>query len=78
MWRTLYCSLLQNGGHFIVHSSNMADMTSCEVCAVYLPEPRSDVYCFTLNFKISKLGDNITIFVDATIATEFGEELITY
>ncbi len=26
------------------------------VCGVYSPEPRSDVYCFRLNFKISKLG----------------------
>ena len=26
------------------------------VCGVYSPEPRDDVYCFKLNFKISKLA----------------------
>ena len=26
------------------------------VCGVYSPDPRSDVYCFRLNIKISKLG----------------------
>ena len=26
------------------------------VCEVYSPEPRSDFYCFRLNFKIPKLG----------------------
>ena len=27
-----------------------------EVCGAYSPEPRTDVYYFRLNFKISKLG----------------------
>ena len=26
------------------------------VCGVYFPEPRGDVYCFKLNFKISKVA----------------------
>ena len=26
------------------------------VCGVYSPEPRGDVYCFKLNFHISKLA----------------------
>ena len=26
------------------------------VCGVYSPEPRAEVYCFRLNFNISKLG----------------------
>ena len=30
---------------------------------VYSPEPRSDVYCFRLNFNISKLGYAFVIIV---------------
>jgi len=31
------------------------DHRSC-VCGVYSPEPRAAVYCFRLNFNMSKLG----------------------
>ena len=30
------------------------------VCGVYSPEPRTEVYCFRLNFKISKVGYSAT------------------
>ena len=31
------------------------DLSKYRACGVYFPEPRAEVYCFRLNFNISKL-----------------------
>ena len=37
------------------------------VCGVYSPEPRDDVYCFKLNFKISKLAYSVWVEINDSL-----------
>ncbi len=49
------------------------------VCGVYSPEPRSDVYCFRPNFKISKLGYCVRIWLsDALIANSSADCVVSF